>query len=697
MILEKHKHDHHSQSEKECDHDNHNHHEHEHKHDHHGHDHEHAHIENAKWFWIKSSILVVLFAYFVALNIIKPDGGIQYTWHYGIWFPLTTYVVFWEGREYLKIYKQIWKRILNMDTLVGLASHILYIYSIVVTIINITSPMYSYDVMWEGAAILIVFTNIGHFIEERISNSSLDVYNKLNELKKSKAFVLREGEFIEVEASSVKVGETILIKRGGYVPLDGIAVEKGVFDYSNITGESKSIFVKEDEMVISGSFNLDANVRLVVSKTLEDSTINHVIEKIEEVSAARPPMQKFADKVLKYFIPTVILIAIFTFIIWLAIGLTIGINLPWLNSSSTWENAIKAGVTVIAIACPCALGIATPLVYTVSAMLAAKHGLIINEPKALEEINKVKVIAFDKTGTITSDKMKIVKIHGDKKYLPIAKALEEDVEHPIAKAIFLSSDKAEKVSKIKYLSNQGIIGVWKNKKVSIKRYVGNEFDVNQTNTNIALYIEETPKLVFELENIIKDQVKEVISKLQKMGIMTVMITGDNDEVAKHIATQVGIKKVYSNVSPNDKAEIIKELQNIGKVAFVGDGFNDAIAVKQSNVSFAFNSGSDITNSLSDVSITSGEFYEIYNFFKLGKLNSSKVKLSLTYAFAFNVISVPIAFLLLVQPWLGAAIMALSDILVALNALMYKILGEKSLKHSHKDGHDHLEGEHHHEH
>lgn len=656
-------------------------HNHEHNHEHH---HEHSHGGSSKLFWLKTSVLILLFCYFVAINIFKPTGWMEYTWHYGIWFPLTTYVVVWEGREYFKIYRQLWKRILNMDTLVGLASHILYIYSIVVTIMNITGPAYSYDVMWEGAAILILFTNVGHYIEEKITNSSLDVYNRLNDLKNSKVFVLRKGEYVEDEASNVKVGDIILIKRGGYVPLDGTALEAGIFDYSNITGESKSIDVKINDTVISGSYNLDGNVRLVVTKTLDDSTINHVIEKIEEVSAARPPMQKFADSVLKYFIPTVIGIAFVTFVIWLVLGLTIGVHLPWLNATSAWEDAIKAAVTVIAIACPCALGIATPLVYTVSAMLAAKHGLIINEPKALEEINKVKTIAFDKTGTITTDEMKVVNVHGDKKLLPVARALEENVDHPIAKAIFAASNKSAKITAVKYLANHGITGKWDGKNIAIKRYEGTDFEVSKHNTNIALFINDKPKLVFELENTIRHQVKEVIELLNKMKIKTVMITGDNEDVAHHIANEVGITQVYANVTPNNKAEIIKSLQAHGKVAFVGDGFNDSIAVKQSNVSFAFDSGSDITNSLSDVSITSGEFYEIYNFFRLGKINGSKVKVSLTYAFAFNTISIPIAFLLLVQPWMGAAIMAISDILVALNALLYKIIGQRRLHHTHSD-------------
>lgn len=649
----------------------------------------HSHgSKNSQWFWIKSTILVLLFIYFVLLNIIQPSGPIKWTWHWGIWLPLTSYVIFWEGREYFKIYKLILRRSLSMDTLVGLASHILFIYSIVMIAMNATKPMYSYDLMWEGSAVLILFTNIGHHIQETITSSSLEVYNKLNSMKNQEVLVERNGNVVKVKVSDVKVGEIIVIQRGESVPLDGLVLEDGRFDYSNITGESKEVFHQKNDFVLSGSFNVGNNLRIKVSKNSNDSTINHIIEKIEDVSATRPPMQQLADKVLKYFIPSVLSIALITSIIWLVIGLTGNIHVPWIKHSNPWELAIEAGVTTLAIACPCALGIATPLVYTVSSMLAAKHGILINNPKALEEINRIKIFAFDKTGTITSDEMDIVKVWGDDSFLGIASGLEQNIKHPIAKAINAYAEPIQ-LNNIRYIENTGVIGELNNRQYEIKKYDGTKFDVNLQNTVIGLYENNQPVLVFEIANKIKPMVKETIASLHKLKIKTVMITGDKYEVAKHIADQINIDQIFAEVNPLNKAEIIEELQKQGKVAFVGDGFNDAIAIKKANLSLAFAKGSDITNSLSDASIIADDFYEIISFIKLGRMNKVRVKLSLTYAFAFNVIAIPIAILLLVQPWVGAAIMAISDILVALNALIYKIIGIRRLRHNaREEKHEH---------
>lgn len=570
-----------------------------------------------------------------------------------------------------------------MDTLIGLASHILYVYSIVMIGLNATKPMYSYDLMWEGSAILILFTNIGHHIQEAITSSSLEVYNKLNAMKNQKVLVERNNEIISVKVSEVKINEVIIIPRGEYIPLDGIIIGSGKFDYSNITGESKEINHYNNDFVLSGSFNIGDNVKIKVAKESSSSTINLIIESIEDVSATRPPMQQLADKVLKYFIPSVLGIALATSIIWLAIGLTGNIHVSWIDHSNPWEIAIEAGVTTLAIACPCALGIATPLVYTVSSTLAAKHGILINNPKALEEINKIKIFAFDKTGTLTSEEMDVIKIHGNEKLLGIASGLENNIKHPIAKAIN-QYKKATTVENIKYEENIGVSGTYNQNNYVIKRHEGNEFSVNSQNTCIALYENDKVVLVYELANKIKPHVKETIAALHKLKIKTVMITGDKYEVAKYVGDQIHIDKIFAEVGPLDKSAIIEKLQKEGRVAFVGDGFNDAIAIKKANLSLAFAKGSDITNSLSDASIIADDFSEIINFIKLGKMNNFRVKLSLAYAFGFNIIVIPIAILLLVQPWVGAAIMAISDILVALNALVYKIIGMRKLKHQNKE-------------
>lgn len=627
-----------------------------------------------KKFWIKNIFFISLFIYFIIINILEPKGPIKWTWHYSIWLPLTSYVIFWEGKKYFKLYPNIIKRIFDMNTLIGLASHILYIFSITMVILNWNKPIYEYSQMWEGPAILILVTNLGHALESKIQKSSAEAYQKLDNMRNSKVIVIKDNRQIIDKASKLKIGDVILIKRGDIVPLDGKINSNGIFDYSNITGESNAILIKKGKEVISGSYNLGNAIKIVITKKPSESTLSTLIDKIESVSIAKPKIQKLVDKILKWFVPAIILISILTAIIWTLINYTVGISLPWIsNKFPSWILGISAGVTVMAIACPCSLGIATPLVYAVSSLLSSKNGIIINNTKSLEELSKIKTFCFDKTGTITKELFKIISIEGNKELIGVAKSLEKNINHPIAKTILTLPSKYKDVKNIKHFDNK-IIGIWKNQQVEIR-----SIKSKNHNTNIALYINQKPKLIFQLKNIIKDGVIDVIRMLNANGIKTIMITGDNKQVAKNIAQEVGIDKVYYEIGPKEKADIISKLQQKSKVAFVGDGFNDSVAIKKSNVSISFASGSDISNALSDISILKNDFISILNLINISKMNNFSIKLALIYAFSFNMIAIPVAILMMIQPWVGASIMAISDILVVLNAFIYKARGKRKLK------------------
>ena len=648
------------------DHENHN----DHSHHHHG-----GNLNINKWFWIKHLSLTLIFLYFVVINILEPKGIIQYTWHYGIWIPITSYIIFWEGRKYFKIYFNIFKKIMDMNTLIGIASHVLYVYSFIMSIINWNMPMYSYQQMWEAPAILIIVTNIGHALENKMQKSSKKAYEKLNMFKNAKVSVIKNNKIIEQESNKLKIGDVVLVKKGEIVPVDGKINKNGNFDYSNITGESKIIMIKKNNEVISGAYNLGDPIELTITKNPSESTLSIIVDKITNLSNAKPKIQKLVDKILKLFVPVVILIAIITTIIWTIINATIGIQLPWIDGDSvSWMTSITAGVTVLAIACPCALGIATPLVYAVSSLLSAQNGIMINNPKSLEELSKSEIFCFDKTGTITNELFKISSIEGDKSLIGVAKALERNIHHPIAKTIISIPSKYEKVINIQHHNNK-VTGNWRNKKVEIKS-INND---NESTTNIALYINKKPLLIFKLENILKNGVIETIKILKANKIKTVMITGDKKDVAEAIAKKIDIDKVYYEITPNQKAKIINKMQKKYKVAFVGDGFNDAIAIKQANVSASFASGSNISNSISDISILKNDFYSIKNLFNISKMNNFSIKLSLSYAFIFNIIAIPVAIVMMVQPWLGATIMVVSDILVVANAFWYKKKFQKKLK------------------
>lgn len=663
------------------------------KNEHHGHEHNHNHDHShneikKKSYWIKVALLLLPYLYYVVLNVANKEGAtwtegpiIKYTWHWGIWLSLTSYIVFWEGRRYLKIYWKLIKfKVADMDLLIGLAGHILYLYSFVQAMIHVNDPMFSYDQMWEGTAVLYIATNIGHGLEGMLRKNATESYEKLSKMKNSVALKLEGKKYVQTHVSELKVGDLVVIKKGEMVVIDGLIQSKGTFDYSNITGESKKILLDKNMEVLSGAYNLSDAILIKVSKISDDSTISKIVDKIEDATLNKPSLQRIADKLLKWFIPSVLSASLITFIIWSIVGYTTDFKFPWINSSdSAISNAIKAGVTVIAIACPCSLGIAVPMVNMVTVSHSTKIGLLLNNPAALEEVRHIKYIAFDKTGTITNENLKVSKTFGNDKLIGVAKALEAKIKHPIASAILDLKGNIEKVSNIKNETN-GVSGSWKNKKVEIRtldnKDVSKEMDLSQT--LVGLYVSNKLELTFSLTNEVKKGVAKVIKKLHKSGYKVIMITGDSKHVANHVAKQVGIDKVFAETKPHEKAGIIKNLQKENKLIFIGDGFNDAIAIKQANVSVAFATGSNITNDIADISIANNRFDSIYKLMTLSKINNRFIKMSLGWAISFNLITIPVAILLLVQPWMGAMIMATSDVFIVLGALIYKKIGMRKL-------------------
>lgn len=634
-------------------------------------------------FWLKNIALLAIYIVFLIFWIMQPKGELKYVLHWGFWLPLTTYVVFYEGKRYFKVYKNILKGILNVDTLIAIGSHITYVYSVVMTILSMVEEQsalaFWHHAMWEVPAVLFISTNIGHALEDKMKNSAVDSYNQLSEMTQVNVTRLIDKNEEIVNVRDLKIGDLIIIKKGDLIPIDGILEsEDGKFDYSNITGESRNINIIRGTHVLSGSFNVGDVITLKVNTLPGDSTINKIIEKIEEASFNKPKLQKIADKILKYFLPVGLTIAIFTTIVWLILGYTVHVSLPWLTIHDPLQNAIMAGVTVLVMACPCALGVATPLVLVVTISHILERGIIINEPDSLENLTKIKYIAFDKTGTITTSELEIVNVIGESKYIAIAKILEKDIHHPIAKAILnysiVNDDSSMEVKDIKSLpDHKGVQGVWENKVVKITSINGYEdkFELNSNLTHVALFIDEQIVLVFEMENKIKDFAQQTIEKIIKSGITPIMITGDNEGVANYVGNRVGIKHIYSKTTPEQKSEIIKELQKKGEVIFVGDGFNDSVAVKTANVSIAFSSGSDITSNIADIAINNEDFSNIWYLLKIAKVNNKNIIFSITWAMIFNTIAIPLAVLNIVSPWIGAITMSLSSIMVVLNTWLYK--------------------------
>lgn len=565
-----------------------------------------------------------------------------------------------------------------MNTLIGLAGHIIFVYSVVNVFLHLNSPIYSYDVIWEAPIVLFTITNIGHSISNSLKQNITKAYEKLKQITNSQTILVKENKEIIVDSRNLKIGDKIIIKKGQMIPIDGVLVSDiAILDYSNITGEDKKNILNKNNFVGSGAYNIGDSFTMIVEKSFQDSNINKLISSIEDIVVLKPKIQITIDRLLKWFIPFVLITSLGTLITWLIIGYVFDYHLPWVSSSSKLTIAIEASVTVLAIACPCALGIATPLVLKATTSIAMNNNILLNNSKVLEKIDSIKYAVFDKTGTLTTKEMMIHQITGNKKYLGILKALENNSEHPIAISIkkHLKKHISMNVKKIKSIENIGMTGIWNKKIVAAKT----NHEYKGELTCIGLYIDNEIVLSIELLSKIKDNAKLVIDYLKTQKMTPIIMSGDHSLVVKNVAQKLGINKYYAEINPNQKQKIIKEFQSQGGVMFVGDGFNDALAMKQADLSVAFSSGSEITNYLADVSIIKNEINIVEAVHKLSVINKKKIKISIFWAVMFNMIVIPIAILLLVQPWVGAMIMASSDILIVLNVIHYKYYGNRKIK------------------
>ena len=623
-----------------------------------------------KKFWIKFFILVTPFIFFIIINILEPKGDISWAWHPGIWAPITAYVVFWEGRSYFSIYRNMFRKQFGMDTLVGLSSHVLFIFSIVNTILNWNEPMYSYEVFWEAPVMLIIVMNIGHNLEHKVLSENTNELKGID-LDKEDITVIRNGKEITLPASKIQINDQIIVRKGDLILFDGITLSNAMIDNSNITGESKHLQLKNNDKVVSGSFNVGSQFIMLVKEKANKSTYSTLFRKLNNLKNYRPKLQIMAEKITRWFVITLLLLFVITFILYTIIGYTIGIHLPWvdLSNNSPIYFAIKASVATLAIACPTALAISLPLTYLITSLILLKGKIIINKSEQLSNLNKVKYFLFDKTGTITEETLVVNKIDGNEKYISIAKGLEKNIDHPIARAILALKGETKSIKNIKQ-NNNVISGEWNDKKYSIGTYKENK----EPYTAIALYENNELKIIFYLDNKIKEGVKETIRYLKRKKYKVIMVTGDNEIIANDIAKKIGIDKVYAQTSPEDKERIVNELKKKGGVIFVGDGFNDAVAIKSADISIAFASGSELTNSIADVSILDNNFSSLINLVKIAKLNNIELKASFGWIILLNIIAIPLAMLLFVQPWIAALVMTLSDIVLATNAIIYKKIG-----------------------
>ncbi|RME54842.1 copper-translocating P-type ATPase [Candidatus Woesearchaeota archaeon] len=597
---------------------------------------------------------------------------------YLMWL-LATPVQFYIGKQF---YQGAWaalkNKTANMDTLIALGTSAAYFFSVYVILFNPSEHQY-----FEASAVLITLVVFGKYLEAIAKNKTSQAISKLMKLGAKYATVIRNNKELKIPIDDVKKGDIILVRPGEKVPVDGIIIEgHTTIDESLVTGESLPVEKKKNDQVIGSTINKLGSFKFKATKVGSETTLARIIKLIEDAQSKKAPIQRFADSVSSYFVPAVILISVITFLTWyFVIGSSIGF-------------ALKASVAVLVIACPCALGLATPTAIMVGTGKGARHGILIKGGDSLESAYKLKYIVFDKTGTITKGQPEVTNVLGDKDTLLLAASIENHSEHPIGEAIVKKAKglKLKKVTKFKSITGKGVKAKIGSKeyylgspKLMLEKGIGlspyqkqiEEFE-NQGQTVITLAENNVVKGVVSVADEIKENSASAIRRLKKLGLEVYMITGDNKKTAAAIAKKAGIKNYFAEVLPEDKAKHVKQLQNLGKTAAVGDGINDAPMLAQADIGIAMGSGTDVAMETGNIVLMKNDLIDIAKAIKLSKLTMKKIKQNMFWALVYNSLGIPIAAGLLypftgwlLNPMIAGGAMAFSSVSVITNSLLLR--------------------------
>lgn len=555
----------------------------------------------------------------------------------------------------------------NMDSLIALGTVVAYVSGI----LSLFEIMKDYSGV--SSMIMAIFIT-GKYIESSAKGKATQEIRKLLELGAKKARVIRNKREIEIEISDLKIGDIFIVKPGEKIPTDGVIISgESAVDESMISGESLPIDKKKGDKVIGATINQDGVIYARATKIGKDTFLSHIISLVEEAQGTKVPIQKLADKVTSFFVPVILGITLLTFINW------------WYFTGDL-SRAFGTAISVLVIACPCSLGLAVPIALTVGSGIGAKKGILIRKGEAIQTMKEVKIIAFDKTGTITKGKPEVTSIYSlvNEKYLmEIAASLERLSEHPIARAIVARAElkRYREVKSFKIIRGRGIKGTIGRKKIligNINLMKDNKIEIKnldkvvekfESSGKTTMMVSENGQAlgVIAVADALKNDSHQAIKLLHNSGYKTVMITGDNEKTARAIASEIGIDEIMVNVLPEEKENKIKILQEKGMVAFVGDGINDAPALKQSNVGIAMGTGTDIAIEAGDIVLTNGSLMGVVNSINLSKATFRKIKQNLFWSFAYNTVAIPVAIAGFLHPIIAELAMALSSITVITNA------------------------------
>ncbi|MBO5452971.1 MAG: heavy metal translocating P-type ATPase [Clostridia bacterium] len=573
----------------------------------------------------------------------------------------------------------------NMDTLVAIGSGASFIYSVYAVLMMIKYGEH-YHLYFESAAMILTLVTVGKMLEARSKGRTADAIKALSKMAPESATVLKDGKETVVPIENLRVGDIFVVRAGGKIPCDGV-VEKGsgAVDESNLTGESIPVDKAAGDNVSAATVNMSGYLECRALRVGEETSFSQIIKRVSDASASKAPVAKAADKISGVFVPIVILIALVTAIVWLVCGGGV-------------QTAIECAVSVLVISCPCALGLATPVAVMVGSGVGAKNGILFKNATALEETAKIKVAVFDKTGTITKGVPVVtdVKVFGsitEDEFLRIAGSLELKSEHPLASAVVKECEKKNitlsDAEEFEVFPGNGLSGIVESEKVygGNKKFISLFIDIDEAT------VKETEKLADEgktplifangkeaigiiaVADVVREDSKKTIQELEKMGIRTVMLTGDNERTTNAVAKLVGVNKVIASVLPDGKAMAVKELKKQGKVLMAGDGINDAPALASADIGVAMGSGTDIAALSSDVILISDGIKGVVNAVKLSRKVLKNIYENLFWALFYNVICIPLAAGvwinvngLKLNPMVGAAAMSVSSLFVVSNAL-----------------------------
>ena len=604
---------------------------------------------------------------------------------------LTVCILICGRKFYIVGFKTLFRGHPNMDSLVAIGTGSAFIYSLVMTVMIPSDPSSVHNLYYESSAVVVTLVMLGKYMESKSKGKTSEAIKKMMELAPDTAVRLVDGKEEQVQIDQIAVGDILLIRPGSRVPLDGKVVGgNSSVDESMLTGESIPVEKDLDDLVIGGSLNYNGSLQVEVTHTGSDTTLSKIIKLMEEAQGRKAPISKLADRVAGYFVPTVLVIAVLAAVIWALTGQELAF-------------VLTVFVSVLVIACPCALGLATPTAIMVGTGLGATHGILIKSGEALEIAHKVDTVVLDKTGTVTLGQPRVVRIVSrnlsKEKLLEIAAACEVPSEHPLGQAIVREAAeqdlKLEKTEDFQSVTGQGIRASYQGQTI----LVGNARMMEAAGVDIAILEAEsesaaekgqTPMYVvadqvlegfISVADTVKENSAEAISQIKGLGVQVYMLTGDHQKTADHIGSLVHVDHVIAQVMPGDKAAVVQKLQDEGKrVMMVGDGINDAPALAQADVGVAIGSGSDIAIESGDIVLMKSDLMDVYRAIRLSKGTIRNIKQNLFWAFIFNSLGIPVAAGVLhafggplLNPIFAGLAMSFSSVFVVSNALRLKTL------------------------